>query len=35
VPAADVLGDVVLDIAILPNIARAASILGVAREVAH
>ena len=34
VPAADYLGDVVLDIAILPNIARAASILGVAREVA-
>ena len=33
-PAADYLGDVVLDIAILPNIARAASILGVAREVA-
>jgi phenylalanyl-tRNA synthetase beta chain len=30
--AADYLGDVVLDIAILPNIARAASILGVARE---
>jgi phenylalanyl-tRNA synthetase beta chain len=34
VPAADVLGDVVLDIAILPNIARAMSIVGVAREVA-
>src|SRR5512143_2846905 len=34
VPAADYLGDVVLDIAILPNVARAASILGVAREVA-
>jgi phenylalanyl-tRNA synthetase beta chain len=34
VPAADYLGDAVLDIAILPNIARAASILGVAREVA-
>ncbi|MBN1569498.1 MAG: phenylalanine--tRNA ligase subunit beta [Acidobacteria bacterium] len=33
-PAADYLGDVVLDIAILPNIARAASILGVARETA-
>ena len=32
--AADYLGDVVLDIAILPNIARAASILGVAREAA-
>jgi phenylalanyl-tRNA synthetase beta chain len=34
VPAAGVLGDVVLDIAILPNIARAMSIVGVAREVA-
>jgi len=34
VPAADYLGDVVLDIAILPNIARAMSIVGVAREVA-
>ena len=33
-PAADYLGDVVLDIAILPNIARAMSIVGVAREVA-
>jgi phenylalanyl-tRNA synthetase beta chain len=32
--AADYLGDVVLDISILPNIARAASILGVAREAA-
>ncbi len=32
--AADYLGDIVLDIAILPNIARASSILGVAREVA-
>ncbi len=32
--AADYLGDIVLDIAILPNVARAASILGVAREVA-
>jgi phenylalanyl-tRNA synthetase beta chain len=32
--AADYLGDVVLDIAVLPNIARAASILGVAREAA-
>jgi phenylalanyl-tRNA synthetase beta chain len=31
---ADYLGDVVLDIAILPNIARAASILGIAREAA-
>ncbi len=34
VPAQDYLGDAVLDISILPNIARAASILGVAREVA-
>ncbi len=34
VAAADYLGDVVFDIAILPNIARAASILGVAREAA-
>src|SRR5512135_2920193 len=34
VTAADYLGDVVLDIAILPNVARAASILGMAREVA-
>ncbi|HLF27209.1 MAG TPA: phenylalanine--tRNA ligase subunit beta [Anaerolineae bacterium] len=34
VPAGDYLGDVVLDIAILPNIARAMSIIGVAREVA-
>jgi phenylalanyl-tRNA synthetase beta chain len=33
-PLADYLGDAVLDIAITPNIARAASILGVAREVA-
>src|SRR5512139_303405 len=33
-PAADYLGDAVLDISILPNVARAASILGVAREVA-
>lgn len=33
-PLADVLGDVVLDISILPNIARALSIVGVAREVA-
>jgi phenylalanyl-tRNA synthetase beta chain len=33
-PAADYLGDVVLDISVLPNIARAASILGVAREAA-
>lgn len=34
VPVQDYLGDAVLDISILPNIARAASILGVAREVA-
>jgi len=34
VPAADYLGDAVLDLSILPNVARAASILGVAREVA-
>ncbi|NTU64093.1 MAG: phenylalanine--tRNA ligase subunit beta, partial [Chloroflexi bacterium] len=34
VPAADYMGDAVLDISILPNVARAASILGVAREVA-
>lgn len=33
-PLVDYMGDVVLDIAITPNIARAASILGVAREVA-
>ncbi len=33
-PAADYLGDVVFDIAILPNIARAMSIVGAAREVA-
>lgn len=33
-PLQDVLGDVVLEIAILPNIARCTSILGVAREVA-
>jgi phenylalanyl-tRNA synthetase beta chain len=33
-PLADYLGDAVLDIKILPNIARAASIIGVAREVA-
>ncbi|MCB8950410.1 MAG: phenylalanine--tRNA ligase subunit beta [Ardenticatenales bacterium] len=33
-PLVDVLGDVVLDIAIIPNIARCASIIGVAREVA-
>ena len=34
VPAADYLGDAVLDISILPNVARATSTLGVAREVA-
>ena len=33
-PLADYLGDAVLDIAILPNTARCASIIGVAREVA-
>lgn len=33
VPLVDYLGDAVFDIKILPNIARAASILGVAREV--
>lgn len=33
-PLQEVLGDVVLDIDIIPNIARAASIVGVAREVA-
>jgi phenylalanyl-tRNA synthetase beta chain len=33
-PFADYLGDAVLDIAITPNIARTANILGVAREVA-
>jgi phenylalanyl-tRNA synthetase beta chain len=34
VPLADYMGDAVLEIAITPNIARAASIVGVAREVA-
>jgi phenylalanyl-tRNA synthetase beta chain len=33
IPLADYMGDVILDIAILPNIARDANILGVAREV--
>ncbi len=33
-PLAEYMGDAVLDIAITPNMARAASILGVAREVA-
>jgi phenylalanyl-tRNA synthetase beta chain len=34
IPLVDYMGDAVLEIAITPNIARAASILGVAREVA-
>ncbi len=34
IPLADYIGDAVLDIAITPNIARCASVLGVAREVA-
>ena len=33
-PLQDLLGDAVLEIDIIPNIARAASIIGVAREVA-
>ena len=33
VPLADYIGDAVLDIKILPNIARAANILGIAREI--
>lgn len=33
-PLADYLGDAVIDIAILPNIARDANVLGVAREIA-
>ncbi len=33
-PAADVLGDVVLDLDVLPNMARCLALLGVAREVA-
>lgn len=33
-PLADYMGDVVLDIAITPNIARDANILGIAREIA-
>jgi phenylalanyl-tRNA synthetase beta chain len=33
-PLADYMGDAVLDIKILPNIARAANVMGVAREVA-
>ena len=34
VPLVDYMGDAVFDIAIIPNIARAANVLGVAREVA-
>lgn len=34
VPLAEYLGDAVFDIAITPNLARAASVLGVAREIA-
>jgi phenylalanyl-tRNA synthetase beta chain len=34
IPVQDVLGDAVLDINVIPNIARCASIVGVAREVA-
>jgi phenylalanyl-tRNA synthetase beta chain len=34
IPLADYIGDAVFDVNILPNIARAASILGIAREVA-
>ena len=34
VPLADYMGDAVFDISILPNMARATSVLGVAREVA-
>jgi phenylalanyl-tRNA synthetase beta chain len=34
IPVSEVLGDAVLDIEIIPNIARCASIVGVAREVA-
>ncbi len=34
IPLAEYMGDAVLDIALTPNIARAANILGVAREVA-
>ena len=33
-PLVDYMGDAVLDISILPNMARNASILGVAREIA-
>ena len=34
VPAADFIGDVVLEIDVLPNMARCLSMIGVAREVA-
>jgi phenylalanyl-tRNA synthetase beta chain len=34
VPLADYMGDAVLDISILPNVARDANVLGVAREIA-
>jgi phenylalanyl-tRNA synthetase beta chain len=34
VPLVDYMGDAVLDVKIIPNVARAASILGVAREIA-
>ena len=34
IPLADYMGDVVLDIAITPNIARDANVLGIAREIA-
>jgi len=34
IPLADYMGDAVLDVAILPNMARNANILGIAREVA-
>lgn len=33
-PAADVLGDIVFDIELTPNLARALSVVGVAREIA-
>ena len=33
-PLADVLGDVILDIELTPNLARCFSMIGVAREVA-
>jgi len=34
VPLADYMGDAVLDVSIIPNVARAASMLGIAREIA-